>query len=157
MPLGFAAYCFINYLVAGNPWQFMIYQAEHWGQHLGLFFNTAAYQTEMALSSFSAKPHNFLGLWLPNLIYGFGALALLAAAVKKLRPSYTAWFIAYYVVAIGATWLLSAPRYLMAMPVLPMALGRLTEKESAKTCAVIVLSLLWPLYFLAFLQSWQVW
>ena len=35
--------------------------------------------------------------------------------------------------------------------------ARLTEKESAKTCAVIVLSLLWPLYFLAFLQSWQVW
>ena len=94
--------------------------------------------------------------WLSAPAY-FGALALLAAAVKKLRPSYTAWFIAYYVIAIGATWLLSAPRYLMAMPVLPMALGRLTEKESAKTCAVIVLSLLWPLYFLAFLQSWQVW
>ena len=135
----------------------MIYQAEHWSQHLGLFFNTAAYQTERALSSLADKPHNFLGLWLPNLLYGFGSLALLAAAAKKLRPSYTAWFIAYFVIAIGATWLLSAPRYLMAMPVLPAALALLTEKNGAKTAAVVSLTLLWLLYFLAFLQRWQVW
>lgn len=157
VPLGFAAYCVVNYLVAGNPFQFMIYQAEHWGQHLGLFFNTAAYQTEMAITSLADKPQNFLGLWLPNLIYGFAAPALTAAAVKKLRPSYTAWFIAYFVIAIGATWLLSAPRYLMVMPVLPMALALLTEKKSAGIGAAISLALPWLLYFLAFLQQWQVW
>ena len=157
IPLGFAAYCVVNYLVAGNPFQFMIYQAEHWSQHLGLFFNTAAYQAERAVSSFADKPSNFLGLWLPNLLYGFGALALAAGAAKKLRPSYTAWFIAYFVIAIGATWLLSAPRYLMAMPALPIALALLTEKEGAKTGAVVSLTLLWLLYFLAFLQRWQVW
>ena len=157
VPLGFAAYCVINYFVAGNPWQFMIYQAEHWGQHLGLFFNTAAYQTEQAIGTFTDNPHNFCGLWLPNLIFGLGSLALVAAAVNDLRPSYCAWFIAYYVIAVGATWLLSAPRYLMAMPVLPMALGRLSEKKPAKTAMLILLTLLWLLYFLAFLQRWQVW
>ena len=157
VPLGFAAYCVINYFVAGNPWQFMIYQAEHWGQHLGLFFNTAAYQTELAIGTFTDNPHNFCGLWLPNLIFGLGSLALVAAAVTDLRPSYCAWFIAYYVIAVGATWLLSAPRYLMAMPVLPMALGRLSEKKPAKTAMLILLTLLWLLYFLAFLQRWQVW
>ncbi|MGX8692138.1 MAG: mannosyltransferase family protein [Clostridia bacterium] len=157
VPLGFAAYCVVNVLVAGNPFQFLVYQSEHWGQHLGLFFNTAAYQTERAIASFSKQPHNFCGLWLPNLIYGFGALALIAGAAKKLRPSYTAWFIAYYAVAIGATWLLSAPRYLMAMPVLPMALGLLTERKAVKDGGVILLSLLWLLYYLAFLQRWQVW
>ena len=157
VPLGFAAYCVINDLVAGNPFQFMIYQAEHWSQHLGLFFNTAAYQTERAILSVADKPQNFLGLWLPNLIYGFGALALAAAAAKKLRASYTAWFIAYFVIAIGATWLLSAPRYLMAMPVLPLILALLTERENAKTGAVVSLTLLWLLYFIAFLRRWQVW
>lgn len=157
VPLGFAVYCWINYLVAGNPFQFMVYQSEHWSQHLGLFFNTAAYQTERAISTFSSQPHNFCGLWLPNLLYGFGALALVFGAAGRLRASYTAWFIAYFVISIGATWLLSAPRYLMAMPVLPMALGLLTEKRQAKSAAVIILSLLWLLYFLAFLQRWQVW
>ena len=157
VPLGFAAYCLVNYQVAGNPFQFMIYQSEHWSQHLGLFFNTASYQTELLIDCFSTNPRNFLGLWLPNLIYSLGALGLIAAAAARLRPSYTAWFIAYYVIAIGATWLLSAPRYLMAMPVLPAAIGLLTEKEHAKTGAVIVLSMLWLLYFFAFLQQWQVW
>ena len=157
VPLGFAAYCYINYLTAGNPFQFLIYQSEHWGQHLGLFFNTAAYQADLAVSSFSAKPHNFWGLWLPNLLYGFFALAAVFGSAGRLRASYTAWFIAYYVISVGATWLLSAPRYLMAMPVLPMALGLQTGKKAAKTAAVIILSLLWLLYFLAFLQRWQVW
>ena len=157
VPLGFAAYCVINYFVAGNPFQFLIYQSEHWSQHLGLFFNTAAYQTDRAITTFAEQPHNFCGLWLPNLLYCFGALALVFSAGKLLRPSYTAWFIAYYVISVGATWLLSAPRYLMAMPVLPMALGLKTGKKAAKDAAVIILSLLWLLYFLAFLQRWQVW
>lgn len=157
VPLGFAAYCVINYLVSGNPFQFMIYQAEHWSQHLGYFFNTAAYQTDRLITSFREQPSLFCGLWLPNILYHFAALALVIAAAKKLRASYTAWFIAYFVIAIGATWLLSAPRYLMAMPVLPLALGLLTEKRSARYTAVITLTLLWLLYFLAFLRRWQVW
>ena len=46
VPLGFAAYCYINWRVAGNPLQFLIYQREHWNQRTGLFFSTAAYQTD---------------------------------------------------------------------------------------------------------------
>lgn len=157
VPLGFASYCLVNYLVSGNPFQFMIYQAEHWGQHLGLFFNTAAYQAELALSSWAEKPHNTLGLWLPNLLYLFSAPLLIALAARRLRASYTAWFIAYYLVAVGATWLLSAPRYLMAMPVLPLALALLTEKPRGKTAALVTLSMLWVLYFIPFLLRWQVW
>ncbi len=157
IPLGFAAYCVVNWFVAGDPFQFMTYQSEHWSQHLGLFFNTAAYQSELAISCFSDRTSQFFGLWLPNLIYVFGALALVAAAAEKLRPSYTAWFIAYYVIAIGATWLLSAPRYLMAMPILPLSLALLTEKVSKKSISIVILTLLGTLYFLAFLKRWQVW
>ena len=84
-------------------------------------------------------------------------VCIVLAIAKKLRASYTAWFIAYFVVAIGATWLLSAPRYLMAMPVLPLALALLTDRERGKTVALIALSMLWILYFLPFLLRWQVW
>lgn len=157
IPLGFAAYCVINRQVSGHAFQFMVYQREHWGQRLGLFFNTAAYQMELAIGTFRDKPQNFFGLWLPNLLYGFLSLAVGALAAKKLRPSYTAWLIAYFVIAIGATWLLSAPRYLMAMPVLPLSLALLTEKEAPKTAALVGLSACGLLYFLAFLQRWQVW
>ncbi len=157
IPLGFAAYCVVNWFVAGDPFQFMTYQSQHWHQNLGLFFNTAAYQLDQAVSNYAGQPHLFFGLWLPNLIYVFGALGIVAAAAKRLRPSYTAWFIAYFVIAIGATWLLSAPRYLMIMPVLPISLALLTNKEEAKSFTGVILTLFWTLYFLAFLQRWQVW
>ena len=157
VPAGFAAYCYVNYLVSGDPFRFMVYQSEHWGQHLGFFFNTAAYQTQLAADAFGRDAPLFWGLWLPNLIAGFAALALFALAADRLRASYTAWFLAYFFVAIGATWLLSAPRYLVAFPALPAVWALLTEKRPARLLAFLVLPPLWLLYFLAFLARWQVW
>ena len=157
IPMGFAAYCLINYLVAGDPFKFMEYQRVHWGQRLGWFFSTAAYQTEHALSSAASRPTDFWGLWLPNILAQLISLVIMTAAAKRLRPSYTAWFIAYFAVAIGATWLLSAPRYLAALPALPAAMALLTEKKAAMR-AFAALSLLCGFaYFAAFLLRWQVW
>ena len=38
VPLGFAAYCMINYSVSGDAFKFMEYQSIHWHQQLGWFF-----------------------------------------------------------------------------------------------------------------------
>lgn len=157
VPLGFIAYLYINYRVSGDPFKFMEYQHDNWGQNLGWFFNTAAYQTQMAIECSTTKVQNMLGLWIPNLIACFGSLALMFFSVKKMRPSYAAWFIGYYVVAIGTTWLLSAPRYLIAFFPVPLALsivakGRKKEIAATVTCAVLSL-----LYLCAFVLRWQVW
>ena len=101
----------------------MEYQSEHWGQNFGFFFGTAAYQLENAIKYLSEGRATVWGLWIPNLLWSFFALAIMIPAARRLRPGYTAWFIAYYAVAIGATWLLSAPRYLVAMPVIPPRAG----------------------------------
>lgn len=155
IPAGFAAYCFINYLVAGDFFKFMEYQSVHWNQRLGWFFNTAAYQTENALAAIGSS--NFWGLWLPNILAQLISLAVMIGAVKKLRPSYTAWFIAYFVVAVGATWLLSAPRYLAAIPAIYAALALLTEKRPAFYAAMALSLVCGIAYFAAFLLRWQVW
>ena len=157
IPLGFAAYCLINLQVSGDAFKFMEYQSEHWGQHIGLFFNTAAYQTDLLIESATGEWHNALGLWLPNLLAAFMSLGIVSASAKKLRPSYTAFFIAYFAVAIGATWLLSAPRYLGAMFVLYIALAYLTDsrKKFIYSCSISTVLLL--LYLCAFVHRWQVW
>lgn len=157
VPLGFAAYCVINYTVSGDFFKFMEYQSVHWNQHLGVFFNTAAYQTDYAMGSLKNNLPDFLGLWLPNLLMSFGALALMLPAVKKLRAGYSAYFLAYFIVAIGATWLLSAPRYLAATVTLPAALSVLSEKKSANLLLTLVCFALGILYLLAFAARWQVW
>lgn len=158
VPLGFAAYCYINWRVSGNPFQFLIYQREHWNQRTGLFFSTAAYQTDYFLRSLTSGGwHDALGLWLPNLIACFAALGLLAAAAPKLRASQTAWFLAYYIVAVGATWLLSAPRYLLVLLPVPLALAQCTRARTAGRVLSALSALASLGYLAAFALRWQVW
>lgn len=157
IPLGFAAYCLINYLVAGDAFKFMDYQHEHWNQQLGWFFNTAAYQTENAVYSFSQNKPNFFGLWLPNILAQLISLALMLFAVKKLRSSYTAYFLVYFIVAMGATWLLSAPRYITALFTVPVALAAVTQNRRADICITALTCLSGFAYLCEFVLRWQVW
>lgn len=154
---GFGCYLFINYQVSGNPFQFLIYQKEHWYQSFGLFFNTVSYQIDYAWSSIQEQDfHTLMGLWLPNLIYIFSSLIIMLAAVKKLRPSYTAYFLIYYVIAIGATWLLSAPRYLLTLFPIAMALATVSRKRWLDTALTIGLTVLFVLYAYMFVNRWGV-
>ncbi len=157
VPLGFAAYCLINYTVAGDAFKFMEYQRVHWYQQLGWFFNTAAYQTENAVSAAGESAALLWGLWLPNLLAQLGALCIMICAAKRLRASYTAYFIASFAVTIGATWLLSAPRYLAAVFTLPAAEAALSGRKSAEHVFTAISVLLFAAYFTAFLLRWQVW
>ncbi|MBQ1820590.1 MAG: hypothetical protein II117_03195 [Clostridia bacterium] len=158
VPVGFLAYLWINRTVSGNALQFLYYQEHHWSQKLGWFFNTASYQTEYLLGSIEeGNRYNALGLWLPNLVWHFGTLLLFAITAKKLRSSYAAWFIAYFAIAIGTTWLLSGPRYLLSMPAVAMMLAAVTEKRWQKIAAVLVLLPFSAFYLYAFVSRWQVW
>ena len=154
VPAGFAVYCLINYFVSGDPFRFLYYQRTHWFQELGLFFNTAAYQMRYAIG---AERNTLMGLWIPNLVADFASLAILFLGAKKLRADYTLWAIAYYVVAIGATWLLSAPRYLAALLPIALSLALLGEKKAPRIAIYAVLAS-GELYYLAmFALRRQVW
>ena len=157
VPVGFLCYLQINRAVSGNAFQFLIYQREHWGQRLGWFFSTAAYQTDLLIQNFGSNRELFCGLWLPNVLWHFGVLTLFALGSKKLRPTYAAWFIIYFVIAIGTTWLLSGPRYLLAMPVVALLLGQLCDKKWKYWLSAALLVPLSVLYLIAFALRWQVW
>lgn len=157
IPAGFGAYCYINYLVSGDPFKYMQYQSEHWGQNLGLFFNTPAYQLENALSCLSDNLPSFFGLWLPNLLFDFGALCVMVYAAGKMRPGYVAWFIAYYVVAIGATWLLSSPRYMISLIPFFLGFSLLAGGKKQDHILTICCAPLWIYYAVMFVVRWQVW
>lgn len=157
IPAGFAAYCVINYLVAGDPFQYMTYQHEHWGQGFGFFFATAAYQLDNAIGCVPGNIHNLLGLWIPNLVFDFLGLAVVALMAKRLRPSYTAWFIAYYVIAIGATWLLSSPRYLISLLPFFLSFSLLAGTRRSDNILTAACIPLWLYYEVMFVLRWQVW
>lgn len=155
VPLGLLGYILINYLVTGNPFQFSVYQKEHWSQSFGYFFNTASVQANNLVSNIAEGNINkVLGLWLTNIVALFGSLGLMIAASKKVRPSYSAYYLAYFVITIGVTWLLSGPRYLTVVFPLAFAITALVGKRkladmvvtfglSALQCCYLAMFLTW--------------
>ena len=132
---GTLAYLVINWQVSGNPFTFLTYQRENWTQQLGLFFNTAAYQTDYAVWYLQERDlESLLSLSLPNLLCCFGALGLLYVDRKRMRISSLLWALVYFALSVGATWLLSGPRYLaMLFPLAPILhrLGKTPSREMA--------------------------
>ena len=158
IPAGFGVYCLICKEVSGNPFQWMVYQREHWHQQLGLFFHTTAYQTENAVKAYHDQDFQLMmGLWLPNLICSFSALAIMAVSIRKLCPSYGAYFIAYFIIAIGATWLLSAPRYLLVLFPISFGMAEITRNRHIDAVLTIFTTAVNVLYTLLFAARWQVW
>lgn len=157
IPAGLCLYLYINYSVSGSALQFLTYQNANWQQRPGWFFHTAEYQFDYLISALGSGDYKqLLGLWLPNLVFLFSSVALLIGSCNRLRPSYTAYFIAYYAMSMGATWLLSAPRYLSTLFPLALSLALLTRKKAADTLATIlcVIGLIGYLY--AFIAGWNV-
>jgi len=156
IPAGLLLYLYINYRVTGSATMFLTYQRENWHQQLGWFFGAMATQVSSATVSFASDVTMRWGLWIPNILYLFGSLGIVIAAQNKLRASNVAYFIAYYAVCMGATWLLSAPRYLTAAYPLALALGAITEKKAVDRIATIVCIALFLLYLLAYVNQWYV-
>lgn len=156
IPAGFLAYLVVNDRVTGNALMFLTYQREHWHQQLGWFFSSAATILDNATSSFSGNPQMLWGLWIPNIVFLFASLGVVAAAQNKLRASNVAYFLAYFAVCMGATWLLSAPRYLTAAFPFALALGALTQKRWVDRVATVVCVVLFILYLAAFVNQWYV-
>ena len=111
---GVGAYIALNWAVTGDPFRFMTYQREHWGQRLGLFWDTFRYTVENAFW-YGSEPWR-LYTWIPQAICMALAFGLIAfASPRRAYPADGAFMWVYLAVALGTTWLLSGPRYLCGM------------------------------------------
>jgi hypothetical protein len=111
--LGFAAYLLLNWKVSGNPFQFLIYQREHWSQTMGSVGNTLTYTIENAFHYADVSARQ--GIWVPQLVSIVIEFAMMLATWRTAHPADGAYALVYAWVSFSPTWLLSGPRYLMAM------------------------------------------
>ncbi len=79
-----------------------------------------------------------------------------AIPAPRLRASYTAYFLAYYLIGMGATWLLSAPRYLTCCFPVSIALAMLAQKRAVKWPLYALLLLAQITYLWAYVAGWPV-
>ncbi|MEL7602993.1 MAG: hypothetical protein AAGU77_07535, partial [Bacillota bacterium] len=74
----------------------------------------------------------------------------------RLRASYTAYFLAYYLIGMGATWLLSAPRYLTCCFPVSIALAALAQKRTVAWPLYALLLIAQLAYLWAYVAGWPV-
>ena len=111
--LGLIAYLALNWQITGDPFKFLEYQAENWSQQFGSLMNTTRYTLENAIS-FHDQSYR-AGVWIPQIISIVSALALFAAAPRRMHPGDAGYGLVYFYLSVAPTWLLSGPRYLTAM------------------------------------------
>jgi len=130
---GMGVYLLINKLVYDNPFQFLIYANEHWSQGIGFFPDSISYLTYRAVTDI---PFYKYYLFIPELIIIFFVLFTLMYGGKYLSPHYFIYVVFYFYLTMSATWLLSAPRYLMVLFPLYFIWGKMAA-ESRKACALL--------------------
>ena len=135
IPLGTAAFMAVNYFAAGDPLTFIKIEDSGWGQKLGFFFNSSALQINLILNNIKEGSVQYNPAIASNIIACFAALLLLVFASRRMRASYLVWFMVYYAIAIGPTFLLSGPRYLVSAVPLYIAFAELVGDK--KTDAVL--------------------
>lgn len=138
VPIGTLLYLLINLMVLGNPLAFMQIQKEHWNQGFGTLFNTVKYITENA---FSWSPSSSAWLWTPQLISIFLFLGLLHLTIRKNRPSITAYAGVLFYFSSSLTWLLSAPRYLLAILPCFVAIGARTKNKYVDWALTVIFAI----------------
>ena len=127
VPLGFASYLAINWVVLGDPLEFVEIQRDHWS-------HTAIWPWESltdALRHVRADPPGpfrttIFEFRLASIAF---AAALLIGAARWLRPSYQiyAWVGMFFLMSV--TFQISMPRYLLALFPLFLVMARLGRTE----------------------------
>ncbi len=145
--LGTIIYLYINKKVFGNPFMFKTFQDENWNQGIAYFFDTARYIFEYSVSWLkSGKIDLGLNVGVATLITMFISLIIYAFAVKKMPPTFNIYFLGYYVITMGCTWLLSAVRYMSVSIPLIAAIAFLPKKRISKIIVLVILIALYVLY-----------
>jgi hypothetical protein len=136
IPLAVGVYLVINQVVYGDPFMFLKIQDNWWHQHAQPFWDTVL--TTWQCLTGGTSPDDKAFLWFPQMLGMVAVLISLPFMARRLRPSYTAYLVAYIAVALSPSWLLSYNRYMMGAVPLLLGIAALTRRKWADTALTIV-------------------
>lgn len=149
---GTLGYLYINYSLHGDPLKFFEFQWENWHQKACPFFDTPRYMVHFLCQELEGKSTTAYSLWIPGLIAVFGSLGIVGAKARKLPSFYTVYFLCYFAVAIGCTWLLSAVRYLCAALPVTAAIAHNCDKWWKTAIIIAVLGIAYAVYMVMYME-----
>ncbi|MBQ9988768.1 MAG: hypothetical protein IJP30_03435 [Clostridia bacterium] len=134
--LGIAAYLWMNKIVTGDPFMFLTHQREHWNNGFKLFPN--AVKTVSSLLISNTNPYH-AALWISSFIAIAVFLVLLVMGARRLPTALSFYNLCYFFMMISSAWLISGPRYLMAMFPAYYAAGLVMEHRPVLRYTVFIL------------------
>ncbi len=111
--IGFGIYLLINYLVDGNPFQFMIFQKEHWSNEISCIIKNTGNHLRYFLNE-KSNINWKIYLWLGDILAMTFAMIAVFLKRKKIPFVYNIYLLAYIFLMMTVSWLLSGPRYMLA-------------------------------------------
>lgn len=142
---GFLTYLLINYVLHGNPLQFLTYQQSNWSQKfMHPFFIISLVKSQ--ISELYDIGFN-LGVGYGNMIAAIFVIAAAIFALFKMKISYSIYTFIYFIVCFSSSWLLSGPRYSLGAFPMFIALGILTVKNKTANTIVTALCCMMMVFF----------
>ena len=148
IPMGFGLYLVLNKIVTGEWFKFLYWQKEHWHQSFKIFYDGSIISL-MSYATSSTDNFDKASLWIPQIIILIVAfIAIIYAMKMKMRASYFAYMTIYIFSTISLTYLLSAPRYIMAAFPIYIVAAKMTTKNKKIDIVLTFASLLFLMYCL---------
>lgn len=153
IPTGLGLYLFVNKMVTGDWLKFLSYQQEKWHNKFGFLPENVG---KHVLYIFEWKPSISVSMWMPQVFSFLLALGIIIFAIKRIRLSYSAYMLVYLIIAFSPTWLISGPRYVMAMFPLYIVLSTTIKRELTWNMVILASSLLLALYTIGFVNGYHI-
>ncbi|MCD7845190.1 MAG: hypothetical protein LUG57_04940 [Oscillospiraceae bacterium] len=155
MLVGVGVYLWLNYAVEGNPFQFTVYQREHWYQHLVPVTKCLS----VILGQFSTSSIGLLfTIWLPEFMIFLLCLGALLYGARRLPVTYGVYFLGCVLLNYSLSWPLSCGRYMACAFPLPVTMAAASERRQLLGQGMACLfALLQGAYLYAFLSGASIW
>lgn len=138
--LGIVAYLWLNYSVEGNPFQFTIYQDQHWFQHFVPLPRCLRVIVDYLLSTWPTRVS--ITTWIPNVAVFTLCLAAAGYGVRRLPPTWMTYFLLVFMMNYSLSWPLSCGRYIASAFPLPVILATASRRRPLLGYFLIVFSVI---------------
>ena len=127
MAAGVIVYLWLNYAVEGNPFQFTIYQREHWYQGFAILPECLRTIWNYLLSTLTVR--NGYAIWGPEAILFIVCLAAAIYGVRRFPPAWMTYFLLAVLLNYSLSWPLSIGRYMLSAFPLPVTFAVACRKR----------------------------
>lgn len=154
IPIGNLIYFYINYKVTGNPFQFTIYQSEHW-YHDTTYFTNCLDEIIANLVNGETSNAMLMSIWLPELILFILIIILLFYGLTRHPLKYTAYLFVYTLINYSVTFVISGGRYMLCAFPLFVIVGELLDRHPKIYQWTVAISAMLMAVYLAGYLEWK--